>query len=235
MQGSAVSSAQVGQHRESIYVFELPVRIWHWVHALSIAVLAVTGYLIANPLPSPEGEASANFLMGNMRLVHFIAAYVFAIGFAVRIYWSIVGNKYSRELIYLPVWRGKWWGELIEEVKFYLFLRREAPLTVAHNALAQVAMFLFMTVGTLFMIFTGFALYGEGLGLGSWADRLFGWVIPLIGEAQTVRSWHDMGMWLMLVFVIIHIYMAVRADIISRQSSVSTMIGGWRYFKDDKP
>jgi Ni/Fe-hydrogenase 1 B-type cytochrome subunit len=232
MQGSAVSSAQVGQHRESIYVFELPVRIWHWVHALSIAVLAVTGYLIANPLPSPEGEASANFLMGNMRLVHFIAAYVFAIGFAVRIYWSIVGNKYSRELIYLPVWRGKWWGELIEEVKFYLFLRREAPLTVAHNALAQVAMWLFNMVLGIFMIGTGFALYSENLGLGSWADRWFGWIVPVLGGSQNTKMLHDFGMWLFVVFAILHIYMAIRADFMGRQSSVRTIIDGWRRYKD---
>jgi Ni/Fe-hydrogenase 1 B-type cytochrome subunit len=232
MQGSAVSSAQVGQHRESIYVFELPVRIWHWVHALSIAVLAVTGYLIANPLPSPEGEASANFLMGNMRLVHFIAAYVFAIGFAVRIYWSIVGNKYSRELIYVPVWRGKWWGELIEEVKFYLFLRREAPLTVAHNALAQVAMWLFNMVLGIFMIGTGFALYSENLGLGSWADRWFGWIVPVLGGSQNTKMLHDFGMWLFVVFAILHIYMAIRADFMGRQSSVRTIIDGWRRYKD---
>ena len=58
MHGSAMSSAEQGSRREPLYVFELPVRIWHWVHAISIAVLVVTGYLIANPLSSVEGEAS---------------------------------------------------------------------------------------------------------------------------------------------------------------------------------
>jgi Ni/Fe-hydrogenase 1 B-type cytochrome subunit len=42
-------------------------------------------------------------------------------------------------------------------------------------------------------------------------------------------------MWVMLVFVVIHIYMAIRADIMSRESSVSTIFGGWRMFKDDQP
>jgi Ni/Fe-hydrogenase 1 B-type cytochrome subunit len=232
MQGSAVSSAQSGQHREPVYVFELPVRVWHWVHAISIIVLAVTGYLIANPLASPEGEASENFLMGNMRLVHFVAAYVFAIGFLVRIYWSIVGNKYSRELIYVPIWSGKWWGELIEELKFYLFLRRDAPLTEAHNALAQIAMWLFNTVLGIFMIGTGFALYSENLGLGSWADRWFGWIVPVMGGSQNLKMWHTFGMWLFIVFAILHIYMAIRADFMGRQSSVRTIIDGWRRYKD---
>lgn len=232
MQGSAISSAAQSDARQPVYVFELPVRIWHWVHALSIAVLAVTGYLIANPLSAPEGEASQNFLMGNLRLAHFIAAYVFSIGLAVRIYWGFVGNRYSRELLYLPVWSGKWWGELIEEVKYYLFLRREAPISISHNALAQSAMWVFNLLLGLFMIGTGFALYSEGLGLGSWADRWFGWIVPLMGGSQNLKMWHDFGMWLFVVFAILHIYMAFRAEFMGRQSSVRTIVDGWRRFRD---
>ena len=232
MHGSAVSSAGRSGSEKALYVFEAPVRIWHWLHALSIVVLAVTGYLIANPLPSIGGEASEHFLMGNLRMIHFIAGYVFAIGFAVRIYWAFVGNRYSRELFYLPVWRGQWWRDLWEELKFYLFLRREAPQIPAHNPVAQIAMWLFNAVLGLFMIATGFALYGEGLGLGSWADTWFGWVIPVFGGSQSVRMWHFLGMWLFIVFSILHIYMAVRADIMGRQSSVSAIIGGWRTYKD---
>jgi len=232
MHGSAMSSAEQGSRREPLYVFELPVRIWHWVHAISIAVLVVTGYLIANPLSSVEGEASESFLMGNLRMVHFIAAYVFAIGFVVRIYWAIVGNKYSRELFYLPVWRGRWWREFIDELKFYLFLSRRPPQTEAHNALAQTAMWLFNTILGLFMIGTGFALYSENLGLGSWADDWFGWIVPLLGGSQNLRMWHTFGMWLFIVFVIIHVYMAVRAELMGSQSSLRTIVNGWRTYRD---
>ena len=79
---------------------------------------------------------------------------------------------------------------------------------------------------------TGFALYGEGLGAGSWADRLFGWVIPLMGQSQDVHTWHRLGMWGMVVFVTLHVYAAIREDIMGRQSIVSTMISGYRTFKD---
>lgn len=232
MASSAAGNAEHSQRHSPVYVFEAPVRIWHWLHALSFAVLAVTGYLIANPLPSVGGEASEHFMMGNLRMIHFIAGYVFAIGFAVRIYWGFVGNKYSRELLYLPVWRGKWWRDFFEEVKYYLFLRREAPESIGHNPLAQTAMWFFNTLLALFMIVTGFALYSENLGLGSWADRWFGWAIPLLGGPQEVRMLHIFGMWLFIVFVIIHIYMAVRADIMSKQSSLSTIISGWRTYRD---
>jgi Ni/Fe-hydrogenase 1 B-type cytochrome subunit len=232
MHDSVIGDAAGSTRKRSQYVFEAPVRIWHWVHAASIVVLAATGYLIANPLPSIGGEASEHFLMGNLRFTHFVAGYVFAIGFAVRIYWGFVGNKYARELLYLPVWRGEWWREFWAEVRFYLFLSKEAPQVPAHNPLAQTAMWFFNTLLGLFLIVTGFALYGEGLGLGSWADIGFGWVIPLMGDSQTVRMWHLLGMWLILAFTIIHIYMAVRADIMGSQSSVSTIISGWRTYKD---
>ncbi len=228
----AADSMKPGDHSEPVYVFEAPVRIWHWVHALSIVVLAVTGYLIANPLPSIGGEASEHFLMGNLRLIHFIAGYVFTIGFAVRIYWAFVGNKYSREILYFPFWRGAWWRSVYEEIKYYLFLRGRTPRSLGHNPLAHVAMWLFNTVLGLFMIITGFALYSEGLGLGSWADTWFGWAIPLLGGSQSVRMWHILGMWLFIAFSIIHIYMAIRADIMRMQSSVSTMISGWRTYRD---
>jgi Ni/Fe-hydrogenase 1 B-type cytochrome subunit len=60
-------------------------------------------------------------------------------------------------------------------------------------------------------------------------------VIPLLGGPKSVHNLHYLGMWLMITFVIIHVYMAIRDDIISRQSSVSAMISGWRLYKDERP
>ena len=217
------------------YVFEAPVRIWHWLHALSIFVLCVTGYFIAYPLPSVGGEASNHFLMGTFRWLHFVAAYVFTIGFLVRVYWAFVGNRYSRELFVLPIHKSEWWKDLIHEVKYYGFMTRKSHKILGHNPLAQSAMFFFNVILTLFLIITGFALYAEGLGQGSWADTLFGWATPLLGGSLNTKMWHLTAMWLMIVFVVIQIYMVIRADIMSRESSISTIIGGWRMYKDDLP
>ena len=32
-----------------VYVWELPVRIYHWVNALCIVILCITGFIIADP------------------------------------------------------------------------------------------------------------------------------------------------------------------------------------------
>lgn len=41
---------QTAIKRSAVYVYEAPVRLWHWINALTITVLAITGYFIANPL-----------------------------------------------------------------------------------------------------------------------------------------------------------------------------------------
>ena len=223
------------RRQTAVYVYQAPVRLWHWVTVLSILVLCITGYFIGAPLPALPGEASDNFLMGYIRFAHFAAGYVLAIGFLGRLYWAFVGNSHSRELFLVPLHKKSWWDEAWHELRWYLFIEKVPKKYIGHNPLAQISMFMFFVLGTIFMSFTGFALYAEGLGRDSWADTLFGWVIPLMGQSQDVHTWHHLGMWYIIVFVMTHVYVAVREDIMSRQSLISTMVGGWRMFKDDKP
>lgn len=221
---------------QAVYVYETPLRLWHWVNALAIIVLALTGYFIGAPLPSQPGEASANFLMGYIRFTHFAAGYVLIVGFAMRIYWAIVGNRHARQIFLPPIFSGHWWGEVWHEIKWYLFLTREPKKYIGHNPLATFAMHILFVWCIIFMMVSGLALYGEGEGMGSWQYRLFSsWVIPLLGQSQDVHTWHHVGMWVIVCFVMIHIYAAIREDVMSRQSIVSTMMSGWRTFKDTRP
>lgn len=228
-EGAVATAASI----KSVYVYEAPVRLWHWINALCIVVLALTGYFIGSPLPTQPGEASANYLMGYIRFAHFAAGYVFAVGLLGRIYWAIVGNHHARELFTLPVLRAAYWREVLTMVKWYAFLIPRPSRYVGHNPLARMAMFFGFFWLSVFMLCTGFALYGEGTQPGSWAHTLFtGWVIPLFGQSQDVHTWHHLGLWGMVLFVMLHVYAAVREDIMGRQSIVSTMISGRRTFKD---
>jgi Ni/Fe-hydrogenase 1 B-type cytochrome subunit len=220
----------------SVYVYEAPVRIWHWVNAAAILVLCVTGYFIGSPPPSVgQHEAYNQFIFGYIRFAHFAAGMILTVGFLGRAYWAVIGNHHARQLFYLPVWDGHWWREVLFEIRWYLFLEREPKKYVGHNPLAQLAMFFFITLGVGFMIVTGLALYAEGAGQSSIFDDLFGWVIALVGNTQRLHTLHHLGMWWILIFMIVHIYVAIREDIMSRQSIVSTMISGHRTFKDDRP
>ena len=220
----------------SVYVYEVPVRLWHWINACAIAVLCLTGYFIGSPPPSMQiAEATHQFVFGYIRFAHFAAGWTLAIGFLGRIYWAIFGNHHARQLFMLPIFNGHWWAEVWFEIKWYLFLERAPKKYVGHNPLAQLAMFFFITLGVSFMIITGLALYSEGLGHGSVLYALFGWVFTLVGgNSHVVHTIHHLGMWWIIIFMIIHIYVAIREDIMSRQSIVSTMISGTRTFKDDR-
>jgi len=132
------------------------------------------------PLASVSGEASDHFVMGTIRLVHFVSAFVFAIGLLLRFYFAIVGNQYARELLLVPVFHRNYWRLVWKEIRFYAFLDRRPGKYIGHNPLAQVFMWLANVVLALFMVCTGFALYSQGTGAGSWADSMFGWVFVLV-------------------------------------------------------
>jgi Ni/Fe-hydrogenase 1 B-type cytochrome subunit len=217
-----------------VYVWQVPVRIWHWVMAASMVMLGITGYLIGSPPPSIGGEASNHFLFGYIRFAHFTAGYLFAITFVLRLLWVVVGNRFAREIFLVPLkmLSPAWWGGLISQTKYYLFLTPTARPWQGHNPLAMAAMFFMFVLGTVFMICTGFALYGEGLGMNSWAYRMFSsWVLPLAGYSQNLHTLHHLGMWYLLMFTIAHLYMVVREDICSDETVISTMVNGWRVAK----
>ncbi|MDR3514653.1 MAG: Ni/Fe-hydrogenase, b-type cytochrome subunit [Azospirillaceae bacterium] len=216
----------------AIYVYEAPVRLWHWINAAAIMVLVVTGFLIARPLPSMPGEAAFTFLMGDIRFAHFTAGYILAVGLIGRLYWACVGNHHARQMLYIPFWRRQYWRDVGNQAAWYLFMVKYPRKYVGHNPLSQLAMFGMFFLGALFMICTGFALYSQGEGAASWQAKLFGWVLDLAGNSQNLHTAHHFGLWLMVVFVMLHVYAAIREDIMSRQSIVSTMISGWRMFKD---
>jgi Ni/Fe-hydrogenase 1 B-type cytochrome subunit len=219
----------------AVYVYEAPLRLWHWLNALAIVVLCLTGYFIGSPLPSLSGEASDHFLMGYIRFAHFSAGYILLVGFVFRLYWVFAGNEHARQIYLLPVLNKDWWGGIWHEIKWYSFIAKEPRKYTGHNPLAALTMHIMFVWGTVFMIFTGMALYGEGTGMGSWQYEWFSaWLIPLFGQSQDVHTWHHLGMWYVICFVIIHIYVAVREDIMSRQSLISSMVSGWRTFKDTR-
>jgi len=221
---------------ETVYVYEAPVRIWHWINAASIVVLALTGWFIGNPPPTlGGGEASDHFLFGYIRFAHFAAGYIFAIGFLGRIYWAIVGNHHARQIFYVPLWRLQWWKEIGHELAWYFFIAKKPKKYIGHNPLAHLVMFFAFTLMTVFMICSGFALYAEGTGQDSWQWFMFSWMLDLFGDSQNLHTWHHLGMWALILFVFVHVYAAIREDIMSRQSIVSTMISGDRMFKDNKP
>ncbi|CAM3441258.1 Ni/Fe-hydrogenase, b-type cytochrome subunit [Hydrogenibacillus schlegelii] len=209
-----------------VYVWELPVRIWHWVNALSIFVLFVTGIYIGNPFVHAAGSGDADaFLMGWVRIVHFVTAFVFTLGWVFRLYWNFFGNRYAIE----NPFRRRFWSGMWETVKYYLFLPNRKPHYVGHNPLAMLSYWLF-GVMSLIVILTGFFLLFEP-HLDTAFGRLVSWMFLVFGDSFSIRSWHHVFAWLIILFVIVHVYMAVRDDLVERSGTISSMITGYKTAK----
>jgi Ni/Fe-hydrogenase 1 B-type cytochrome subunit len=210
------------------YVWEIPVRVTHWLNVVAITTLCVTGLFIGHPLSI--GESASSFTMGWIRFVHFTAAYVFAIGLAVRVYWSLVGNKYSNWRTFFPYLNKTEREKMVATFRYYLLLDRRLPHVVGHNAVAASSYFLVFLI-YLGLIVSGFTLYSEHAP-GGRLHTLVGWVTHIFSN-QSLRLIHHSFMWLLIGFVINHIYSCWLMDIKERGGIISSMFSGYKSVEED--
>jgi Ni/Fe-hydrogenase b-type cytochrome subunit len=215
-----------------IYLWHWPIRAMHWVAALCILVMVVTGFYIGKPYFMTSGEASSHFLMGWMRFIHFAAAGVLVATAIVRIYWLFVGNKFERWRALFPIFPRDWIN-LFRMIKFYLMIQPEkGPHYLGHNTPQQLSYTaIYLTAGI--QVVTGFAMYGLADPNGFFYS-VFGWVNPLLGGVRMVRLLHHLLTWVFIIFVVIHIYLALRADILERSGTISSIISGGRFVRTDE-
>ena len=215
-----------------VYLWQWPIRAMHWAAAVSIVVLAVTGFMIGKPWFITSGEASSHYFIGFARLTHFIAAGVLVATALVRIYWLFAGNQFERLQALFPV-RRRDWVNLWKMIKYYLMLDTDgAPRYLGHNPLQQLSYTFMYIVGGI-MVVTGFAMYGQS-NPGGFIWTLFHWVNGAVGSTQYVRSIHHVTSWVFLIFIPIHVYLALRAEVIDRTGTISSIVSGGRFVPKDK-
>jgi len=213
-----------------IYVWELPVRVYHWINAVTLVVLCITGYLIGAPLRAfYAAEAYQQYWFGWVRFLHFLAAFIYVFNFAARLYWGFVGNKYSSWRAFFPFKRSQQ-QEIVDVIKADVFeTRMHGPISTGHNSLAGLIYF-FTFLAFVFQTITGFALYSSMSN--SWLPRMFTWIVPLMGGEFGVRFWHHLFLWFFVTFIVIHIYLAFYHDYIEGRGTVSSIIGGWKFDRE---
>lgn len=210
--------------RTRVYAWEFPVRLTHWLNMLSILTLAVTGFYIGAPFM--HAYAASQYIMGTIRAVHFISGYVLLFSMIVRVYWAFAGNRYASWRVWFP-YSGRRLKDLIETIKFYSFMSRKPPYAVGHTALAGASyLFVFLIFG--YMIVSGFAMYGLSRPQSAVMTLLGGWLLGIM-DLQSIRLWHHMGMYAILVFVGIHLYIAWWLDTVERNGVMGSIFGGYKF------
>jgi Ni/Fe-hydrogenase 1 B-type cytochrome subunit len=218
-------------HLRRVYVWELPVRIYHWLNALVIVVLCVTGILIGNPPAILSGrEASDVYWFGMVRYIHFLAAYVFLFNFLFRLYWGFVGNKYATWKNFIPV-NLRFFREMWNVIRIDILLQKNKDhLSVGHNAMAGFIYFMIF-IAFVVQVFTGFGLYADTSNW--WFPQLFGWVTEMLGGQIFTRQLHHAAMWGFILFSVVHIYLVFYHDYVEGRGEISSMGGGWKFIEDE--
>lgn len=219
------------QRLRRVYVWELPVRFYHWLNALVMVALVATGFYIADPLAlQSQQEATGKFTMGWIRYIHFGSAYLFFFNFLARIYWGFAGNKFANWKQFVPV-SGKFFKEMWTVIKMdVLMMKDREHVSIGHNALAGFTYFLTFIL-FLIQCLTGFGLYAAMSDW--WFPQLFAWVPALFGGDILTRQIHHWAMWFFILFVVIHIYLVFYHDYIEGRGEISSMGGGWKFIEEE--
>lgn len=214
---------------QGIKEWSATMRINHWCVAISIFVLIVTGFYIAEPFTISSGETVDKFFMGNVRYVHILFG-TFLIFLSIwRLYLAFF-SKFHADWKDFLAWTDV--KALIQQIKFYMLISKHPEKKYLYGPMQALAY-----MGCWFMVvviaITGLILMGAGYhaGLTSLAAYVLKPVEKLLGGLAMVRYIHHIFTWLFIIFIIVHIYMAFWYDIVLKQGTVSSMIGGTTYKK----
>ncbi len=209
----------------TMYVWELPVRVTHWLIFLSILVLAFTGFYVGDPFITVSGPAREHFVMGTMRVVHLYAAIAFTLSVFLRVYWMFAGSYYARWHQFIPVTRNRL-NSTWQAMRFYGFRRLDPESYPGHSGLAALAYAAIFAIYFV-MIVTGMALYTACAPAAS-VFQYFRFLVPILHGLQTARFIHHIGMWLLLIFMIHHVYSAILFSVTERSGIIDSMFSGYK-------
>ena len=218
-----------------VYVWEQPVRFYHWINVLVLLTLIVTGFYIASPLALLSKEEATNkFTMGWFRYIHFAAAYLFFFNFLFRLYWGFTGNKFARWRQFIPTSKRfikEMWTVIKIDILFMKNKKTEQEhISIGHNALAGFIYFL-VFIAFLIQCLTGFGLYSSMASW--WLPKLFAWVPALFGGDVITRAIHHWTMWFFILFAVIHVYLVFYHDYVEGRGEISSMGGGWKFIEEE--
>jgi len=206
---------------EKHYCWSVLLRLFHWMFALSIVFLVVTGFYINTPWTNTMIEGSASFPMATMRYIHYIAAYVLSSAVLIRLFLYIFGNAQERILDILPITKRNR-HNLKTTLLQYSYISDEHDERLGHNILAGLS-YLFTFIAALLMILSGFyMLYPEAAFWAKWGMFVF-------GSQQSARFLHHLTMWWFMIFAVIHVYLCIWNDCKEPEGLISSIFTGAKF------
>ena len=225
------------------------LRIIHWVNVLGMIAAIITGLYIADPYYQTFIAETAvdKYVMAWNRWVHFMFAIVFDVTSIIIVYLTFFSRV---DKAYKKIIPNK--ANLVEfgEVVLNLItLNRRKEFSSEHNDSFNVTYFFIFHFLMIWMLLTGLQMYVHGLGSGEssigawwpwmlhivtdWTVIAAGW---MVGGGPTtsimdVRISHHITMWLLITWVVFHIYYQFWRTIFWKEGDISIIVGGSKYVK----
>lgn len=172
-------------------------RYMHLIHVIGMVLLGISGLYIRFPdvIYVPGGR-------GLMKAIHYVCMFIITTNFIYRYYYAFLG-KHRDYLKFKLTWR---------EIKvmpltmlYYFFIKPSKPHLAQYNPLQK------MTYGYAFagmmplQALTGFILFFRNF----WSPYVGGILGGAANIVQVTRIAHYSINWLLIIFTLIHIYLAV--------------------------
>lgn len=175
--------------------------VTHWINLISFIMLILSGFYIHYP-------AFGGF-MGVARGAHFFFMFLLLANMIVRIILAFVLDSSPTEGTHKVHRDYKNWlpqklnrHQLGAWIKYYLFLKKDHPLAAKYGV-PQKLSYVAIPFLIIIMAITGFCLYGPTMNMA-----FFSLLNDAVGGPMNMRIIHYFMMFVFIIFIIIHVYMA---------------------------
>jgi thiosulfate reductase cytochrome b subunit len=177
------------------YLYPFYERLWHWLMALGIILLMVTGLEIHGP------DALNLFGFAQAVFIHNIVAVIVVVNGAL----SLLYHLFSGEIRQFFGFNRAFIREMRQQVFYYLlgiFKHKPHPVPKTRerklNPLQQITYLLLLNLLLPFQVVTGILMWVKG----QWPQ-----LIKSAGLLNTLAPLHHAGSWLLIVFLVVHLYL----------------------------
>lgn len=200
-----------------VYIYKGFERFWHWTQASLIMFLAATGFEIHDTIHIFGFEKAVKF--HSFAAIALLALIVFAI------FWHATTGEWKQ---YIPTTK-----KLKEQVMYYslgMFKGEHHPTKKTElskmNPLQR-------------LIYLGFKLILIPIVVISGIMYMMHKTIDendmvIISEfnLESIATWHTLGAFLLIIFLVVHVYMTTTGHTIT--SNIKAMMTGWEELEDDE-
>ena len=215
------SDQRQGAAAKKVYMYGTYERIWHWTMALSIVMLVLTGLKIH------YAQSFALISFPTAVFVHNLFATLLLVNAFLGMFYHLTTGEIRQ---FIPsgagVLRRLWIQALYYGKGIFVGVSHPFAKTRTHklNPLQQFTYAGLLNVLFPFQVITGLLLVVAG-------------VMPAFsvsfGELSVVAPLHNLGSWLFLSFLVVHVYLTTTGHTIT--SNIKAMISGWELAEAEPP